>query len=103
MNTLLISPYGTRVVQSIIEVIESHDLLLSFINVVQPYLLEAIKDINGNHSIQKLITVVDNIYFDFLYKCIDDNLEDIINNKFGCCVVQQLICYSNINQKVYNH
>ena len=50
-----------------------------------------IKDMNGNHIIQKLLNQTDSKYSTVIYDVIQENIIEISTHKHGCCVLQKCI------------
>lgn len=85
------NPHGTRVVQRLIEHLKSEELVNCFIKILTPNVLNLIKDMNGNHIVQKFIHQIDGGNTMFIYNIINENIVEISTHKHGCCVLQKCI------------
>ncbi|XVF39506.1 hypothetical protein PTKIN_Ptkin01aG0040100 [Pterospermum kingtungense] len=90
-----LNTYGTRVVQKLIETLKSRKQISLIKSALKPGILDLIKDLNGNHVLQRCLEWLDNednkIIFDAAAKfCVD-----IATHRHGCCVLQRCIAHSN--------
>jgi len=86
-----LNPHGTRVLQKLIEALSSETLLELYTKILQPNLLSFIKDVNGNHIIQKLVFTIGAPGNQFIYDTLNSKIVDIATHKHGCCVLQKCI------------
>lgn len=65
-------------------------------------IVNLIKDLNGNHVIQKCIFMFSPEKFQFIIDaiCIENNIVLVSTHKHGCCVLQKLLNNSNFNQVI---
>ncbi|OMO94307.1 hypothetical protein COLO4_16418 [Corchorus olitorius] len=89
-----LNTYGTRVVQKLIETLKSRQQISLVKSALKPGILDLIKDLNGNHVLQRCLQCLDNednkIIFDAAAKfCVD-----IATHRHGCCVLQRCIAHS---------
>ncbi|MCQ2816221.1 MAG: hypothetical protein MJ252_03035 [archaeon] len=95
-----ISPYGTRVLQVVLEIVsknENHQQILmnAFMKV---NLIIIIEDPYGNHIIQKYLQIItDEKKKNFIFETIENNFLEITNSKYGVCVVQKCLISNNKN------
>lgn len=59
-----------------------------------------IKDINGNHVIQKCLHRLSFADKQFVYDAVSENCIEVATHRHGCCVLQRCIDFSAENQKV---
>jgi hypothetical protein len=59
--------------------------------------LDLIKDINGNHIIQKFVSIIQNS--EFIYEMILQDFYNVVTDKHGCCVLQKCIEVSGPKHK----
>ncbi|XP_039033234.1 pumilio domain-containing protein 7-like [Hibiscus syriacus] len=90
-----LNTYGTRVVQKLIETLKSRQQISHVKSALKPGILDLVKDLNGNHVLQRCLQCLDNednkIIFDAAAKfCVD-----IATHRHGCCVLQRCIAHSN--------
>ncbi|CAM9019726.1 unnamed protein product [Wickerhamomyces anomalus] len=106
-----INQYGTRSLQKIIDKISNTyqiDLVIKGlqmndvpnVSIEDNNIVKLIKDLNGNHVIQKCIFKFPPEKFQFLIDsiCMDNNIVRISTHKHGCCVLQKLLNNANFNQ-----
>lgn len=105
-----INQYGTRSLQKIIDKISNTyqiDLVIKGLQmndnsngVEDNNIVKLIKDLNGNHVIQKCIFRFPPEKFQFIIDsiCLDNNIVRISTHKHGCCVLQKLLNNANFNQ-----
>ena len=103
---ICISPFGTRVIQKIIDKIFFIPILINkFIYIINTKELGLIcKSQYGNHIIKKFLTTFhSNQYTFFIYEFILNNFIDITNSKNGVFIVQKCISEGNqiYRQKLY--
>jgi hypothetical protein len=83
-----------------VDFLQTDELIELFLKIIENYILELSKDINGNHILQKLINTVDSEKINFIFELINENLLEIATDKHGCCVLQRLIEQGENYQKV---
>ncbi|KAL5078572.1 hypothetical protein RYX36_006993 [Vicia faba] len=89
-----LNTHGTRVVQVLISTIKSRRQIALVRAAIQPAFLELVKDLNGNHVIQRCLTcfsVQDN---EFIFDAATKFCLDVSTHQHGCCVLQRCIDYS---------
>ena len=91
MSSLGINPHGTRVVQKLVSHLKTDELVSCFVKILRTHVLVLIKDMNGNHIIQKLLNQTDSKYSTVIYDVIQENIIEISTHKHGCCVLQKCI------------
>ncbi|XVE95318.1 hypothetical protein REPUB_Repub02eG0086400 [Reevesia pubescens] len=90
-----LNTYGTRVVQKLVETLKSRQQISLIKSALKPGILDLIKDLNGNHVLQRCLQCLNNednkIIFDAAAKfCVD-----IATHRHGCCVLQRCISHSS--------
>ncbi|CCH40775.1 putative translational repressor [Wickerhamomyces ciferrii] len=105
-----INQYGTRSLQKIIDKVSNTyqiDLIIKGLQINDVTngiddnnIVKLIKDLNGNHVIQKCIFKFPPEKFQFIIDsiCINNNIVRISTHKHGCCVLQKLLNNANFNQ-----
>lgn len=86
-----INQHGTRALQKIIDSLVNQYQLDLLVQGLQPYIIELIKDLNGNHVIQKILNKFKPIQCQFIYNSILDDLVTVATHKHGCCVLQKCL------------
>jgi hypothetical protein len=100
MLSIATNSHGTRVLQALINYLNSDQKIQSFAIILRPCIVEILKDINANHIVHKFTSVTNNKYNSFVYQIIADNIVEIATNKNGCCVVQRLIDNATLSMQV---
>jgi hypothetical protein len=67
---------------------------------LNPSVVPLIKDLNGNHVIQKCLHRLSADHRQFIYDAITNNCIEVATHKHGCCVLQRCIDYASPSQKV---
>lgn len=99
MMDIGINPHGTRVLQRLIEVINSNEQKDRFIKYFIPCVIPYCNDINGNHIIQKFITTISYPKNQFIFDIIQKNVTLVGLNKHGCCALQKCIEFGTEKQR----
>lgn len=99
-NLFLISinQHGTRALQKIIDRMNNTYQLLLLVKGLKPYIIELIKDLNGNHVIQKILNKYSPENCQFIYDSIISDLLVVATHKHGCCVLQKCLNHVNASQ-----
>eukprot|EP00796_Vickermania_ingenoplastis_P004901 gene4901-3513_t len=107
MPALCCDTNGARVVQKIVESFVTEEELNAFVKAIEPSIVELAKDINGNHSLAKLMVktssksdrdadsspsrVACDEAHKIIYTRLSENCIDICKNRQGCCIIQKCI------------
>lgn len=89
--------YGTRVIQKIICISKNFHQAkfdLKFKELITPILGQLLKELHGNHIIQKYIDEIESEK-KFLMKFFAENFVWIINHKYACCTFQKVYKIAN--------
>ncbi|KAK7353080.1 hypothetical protein VNO80_18516 [Phaseolus coccineus] len=89
-----LNTHGTRVVQKLIETLDSDDQISLVKSAIQPGFLDLIKDLNGNHVIQRCLQCFSCQDNQFIFDASVKFCIDIATHQHGCCVLQRCIYYS---------
>ncbi|KAG1147618.1 hypothetical protein G6F37_010308 [Rhizopus arrhizus] len=90
--------HGTRAVQRMIELISLDEQIQAIVKAFSPIVVTLIKDINGNHVIQKCLHRFTTKHKQFIYDAVSENCIEVATHRHGCCVLQRCIDYSANNQ-----
>lgn len=95
------SPYGTRSIQKLIEVIDV-DVEFSIIReILKDYVVEMIQNLNGNHVIRKCLQCkISPCNNQFIYDSICLNCITVTTNTYGCCIFKDCLEYGTMTQKI---
>lgn len=86
-----VNQHGTRALQKIIDNLNSTSQLNLLIKGLKPYIIDLIRDLNGNHVIQKILNKYDPPECQFIYDSIIEDLYTVATHKHGCCVLQKCL------------
>lgn len=92
---LSINQHGTRALQKIIDKMNNDYQLGLLVDGLKPYIIDLIKDLNGNHVIQKVLNKYSSENCQFIYDAIMNDLLVVATHKHGCCVLQR--CLNHVN------
>ena len=84
---IALNPYGTRAIQTLIEVSHNTHFIIPITSTLQDHVVLLIKDINGNHVIQRCLNVLHPPHDEFIYKAACSNVIEIATHRHGCCVL----------------
>ncbi|KAL6450919.1 MPT5 Suppressor protein MPT5 [Candida maltosa Xu316] len=93
-----INQHGTRALQKIIDNLNNNYQLGLLIKGLKPYIIELIKDLNGNHVIQKILNKYQPKDCQFIYDSIIEDLYIVATHKHGCCVLQKCLNHVTLQQ-----
>ena len=82
--------HGTRVIQFLIGFLTTKELQDYFIEIIKPYTIHLLKELNGAHIIQKVLLNYPNSCEE-INKIIIDNCSFLATHRHGCCVLQKFI------------
>ncbi|CAI9304285.1 unnamed protein product [Lactuca saligna] len=89
-----LNTHGTRVVQKLIETLKTRKQIKVVISALEPGFLALIKDLNGNHVIQRCLQCLSNEDNKFIFEAAAKFCVDIATHQHGCCVLQRCINHS---------
>lgn len=96
---LALDPYGTRAVQKLVEVAGNSVFQARLVDSLKLYVADLVKDINGNHVIQRCLHVMASPNNQFIYDAAYQHLVEISTHRHGCCVLQRCIDAADDLQK----
>ncbi|KAI5969627.1 MPT5 [Candida margitis] len=86
-----VNQHGTRALQKIIDSLNNTSQLSLLIKGLKPYIIDLIRDLNGNHVIQKILNKYKPPDCQFIYDSIIEDLYTVATHKHGCCVLQKCL------------
>ncbi|CAI9765363.1 unnamed protein product [Fraxinus pennsylvanica] len=89
-----LNTHGTRVVQKLIETLKTRQQISLVISALEPGFLVLIKDLNGNHVVQRCLQCFTNDDSKFIFVAAAKYCVDIATHQHGCCVLQRCISHS---------
>lgn len=92
LPAISLNPHGTRAVQKLIDLLANYPKhVLEVINALTQDILTLIKDINGNHVIQRCVNSLKCPQNQFIFEIAGNHIVEIATDKHGCCVLQRCI------------
>ena len=119
IQNIAFNQYGTKVLEELINLLNTNKLLSSFIKIIYPYIINLIFDPNSmniiiklllinndlikpihqiiyfNIIIKKYIEIINNNYLNLLIQSIQNNIIHIINDQYGNYIIQLIILMDN--------
>ncbi|KAI8003540.1 hypothetical protein LOK49_LG08G01080 [Camellia lanceoleosa] len=86
-----LNTHGTRVVQKLIETLKTRQQISLVVLALQPGFLNLIKDLNGNHVIQRCLECLSKEDNKFIFDAAAKFCVDIATHQHGCCVLNRCI------------
>ncbi|ESQ27302.1 hypothetical protein EUTSA_v10018339mg [Eutrema salsugineum] len=94
-----LNAYGTRVVQRLVETLRTGKQISLVKSALRPGFLDLIKDLNGNHVIQRCLQCLSTEDNKFIFDAATKFCTEIATHRHGCCVLQKCIAYSMRQQR----
>ncbi|KAJ1733960.1 hypothetical protein LPJ61_001315 [Coemansia biformis] len=91
--------HGTRAVQKMIDLLSNQEQIDAIIEALRGYVVMLIRDLNGNHVIQKCLGRLSGANNQFIYDAVAASCADVATHRHGCCVFQRCIDYATLAQK----
>ncbi|KAF8531037.1 armadillo-type protein [Gautieria morchelliformis] len=106
--TISLNMHGTRAVQKMIDFLSTqrqastpYDAQIHAIIVaLSLHVVTLIKDLNGNHVIQKCLNKLAPDDNQFIYNAVAANCVEVATHRHGCCVLQRCIDHASDQQRV---
>lgn len=87
--------HGTRAVQKLIETLKTTEQVSMVISSLKPGVVTLIKDLNGNHVVQRCLQCLINEDSQFLFDAAAAHCVEIATHRHGCCVLQRCVDFSS--------
>lgn len=92
ITQISLNPHGTRAIQKLIEVVARYQRHIpTVVSAIRSHVITLIKDLNGNHVIQKCLHALGAVFNQFIFEISSQNVVDIATHRHGCCVLQRCI------------
>eukprot|EP01028_Stygiella_incarcerata_P014404 TRINITY_DN952_c0_g1_i2.p1 TRINITY_DN952_c0_g1~~TRINITY_DN952_c0_g1_i2.p1 ORF type:complete len:655 (+),score=147.47 TRINITY_DN952_c0_g1_i2:169-2133(+) len=91
--------HGTRAVQKVIEHLRSEEQIRIVTEALKSHVVSLIKDLNGNHVIQRCLHVLTSEAKQFIYDAVAGRCVEVATHRHGCCVLQRCIDYASDSQR----
>ncbi|KAJ2479229.1 hypothetical protein EV174_004077 [Coemansia sp. RSA 2320] len=99
LASISLNMHGTRAVQKIIELLSTQEQIDLIIGALRGSVVQLIRDLNGNHVIQKCLSRLSSKNNQFIYDSVSSSCSDVATHRHGCCVFQRCIDYAADQQK----
>ncbi|KAM3582907.1 hypothetical protein VKS41_004664 [Umbelopsis sp. WA50703] len=97
--TISLNMHGTRAIQKMIEFLNLPNQTRAIVNALNANVVTLIKDLNGNHVIQKCLNKMVPSDNQIIYNAVCKNCVEVATHRHGCCVLQRCIDHAVDNQK----
>ncbi len=94
-----LNTHGTRAVQKLIETLSSREQRAIAIEALRPGVVSLIKDLNGNHVVQRCLQRLGPEDSQFIYDAAVAHCVEVATHRHGCCVLQRCIDFATPPQK----
>lgn len=92
LASISLNPHGTRAVQKLIDLLLNYPQHIQIvIDALIPDILTLIKDVNGNHVIQRCVNSLKAPQNQFIFEITGKYILEIATDRHGCCVLQRCI------------
>lgn len=98
LSVIALTPHGTFSVQKLIETIATREEMEIVREALGYDVVRLVKDVHGNHVIQKVLQRFEHPDKQFIYDAVSDDCVIIATNKQGCCVLQRCLEYASPTQ-----
>jgi hypothetical protein len=97
--SVALNTHGTRAVQKLIETLTCKEQRVIAIEALKPGVVSLIKDLNGNHVVQRCLQRLGPEDSQFIYDAAKAHCVEIATHRHGCCVLQRCIDFATPDQK----
>ena len=98
--SVALNTHGTRAVQKLVETLKTPEQVLLLTAALRPGVVTLIKDLNGNHVIQRCLQRLRAGENQFVYDAARMNCVEIATHRHGCCVLQRCVDHADDAQRV---
>ncbi|KAJ1516239.1 hypothetical protein HMI54_010296 [Coelomomyces lativittatus] len=91
--------HGTRAAQKLVDHVSLPEHIQLLRQALGPYTVTLVKDLNGNHVIQKCLIRLRPHEAQFVFDAMLHHCVDVATHRHGCCVLQRCLDYANFEQK----
>jgi hypothetical protein len=92
--------HGTRAVQKMIEYLHTPEQIKLATAALNVNAVLLIKDLNGNHVIQKCLNRLSSVDAQFIFDAVSKHCVEVATHRHGCCVLQRCIDHASDSQKI---
>ncbi|GAA5823058.1 hypothetical protein JCM11251_007469 [Rhodosporidiobolus azoricus] len=98
--SISLNMHGTRAVQKMIDYLSTQRQVQSLILALNLNVVTLIKDLNGNHVIQKCLNALPPEDNQFIYNAVATHCIEVATHRHGCCVLQRCIDHASESQRI---
>lgn len=98
--SISLNMHGTRAVQKMIDFLSTQRQVQSLILALNLHVVTLIKDLNGNHVIQKCLNHLPPEDNQFIYNAVATHCIEVATHRHGCCVLQRCIDHASESQRI---
>ncbi|KAG8931701.1 hypothetical protein FRC02_002352 [Tulasnella sp. 418] len=98
--SISLNMHGTRAVQKMIDFLSTSRQIHSIIVALSLHVVTLIKDLNGNHVVQKCLNKLSSEDNQFIYNAVAAHCVEVATHRHGCCVLQRCIDHASDAQRV---
>ncbi|GAA5868617.1 hypothetical protein JCM1840_005513 [Sporobolomyces johnsonii] len=98
--SISLNMHGTRAVQKMIDYLSTQRQVQSLILALNLNVVTLIKDLNGNHVIQKCLNHLPPEDNQFIYNAVATHCIEVATHRHGCCVLQRCIDHASESQRI---
>eukprot|EP00250_Pteridium_aquilinum_P006658 c16529_g1_i1 orf=341-2908(-) len=93
--SISLNMHGTRAVQKLIETLQTPDQISMLISCLKRGVVTLIKDLNGNHVVQRCLQRLKNEDNQFIFDAAASYCVEIASHRHGCCVLQRCVDFAS--------
>ncbi|KAJ3039073.1 hypothetical protein HDV00_012631 [Rhizophlyctis rosea] len=97
--SISLNMHGTRAVQKLIEHLSTKQQIRTMVRALSSSVVVLIKDLNGNHVIQKCLHRLPPEHNQFAYDAVTTHIVEVATHRHGCCVLQRCIDHASKRQQ----
>lgn len=94
-----VNMHGTRAVQRMVECLSTPKQVKVVCDALKASAVDLMKDINGNHVIQRCLNRLDAVHNQFVYDAVASSCFELATHRHGCCVMQRCMDFATPSQK----
>lgn len=96
---IALNQHGTRALQRTIEFLTTKEQIRLLQSALDGSVVRIIRDINGNHVVQKCLSTLDDEGVQFIYDSVYGNIINVSSHRHGCCVLQRCLDRASARNK----
>jgi len=97
--SVALNTHGTRAVQKLVETTRTPEQIALLVSALRPGVVTLIKDLNGNHVVQRCLQRLGASENQFVYDAAERDCVEIATHRHGCCVLQRCVDHADDAQR----